>query len=107
MAGHAAAHLAVGRVRRDPGRVADGGRIDTRLFPELAFGSPEAAKTEQGLLGTLREWRLEPGVEHVVLRRNGHTLVAALEGFGGGRRLRFLVEHVLFDADWGAPVTGR
>src|SRR5436305_1684916 len=49
VAGKAAAHLFVGRVRRRPAGVADRGNPNTRRLPEHPLRTPEAAEAEESL----------------------------------------------------------
>src|SRR5271170_5059071 len=50
MAGAAAAHLLIGRVRGRAAGIADRGDPHSRSLPEYSFGAPEAAETEHRLL---------------------------------------------------------
>src|SRR5438128_2531461 len=59
VAGQAAAHLAVRRVRRVAGRVADCGGIDAGQFPELPLGAPETPHCEDRALEASGKRRLE------------------------------------------------
>src|SRR4029077_18640375 len=59
-----AAHLAIRRVLRRAGRVADGRRVDARLLPELLLSAPEAAHAEHGKLEPIGKWRLDAMVIH-------------------------------------------
>ena len=66
--GHPAAHFAVGRVRRPPGGVANGGRVDARELPEFLLRAPEAAHAEHRLLEAVRKRRCEPMTVHEMRR---------------------------------------
>src|SRR2546422_74451 len=76
VAGHAAAHLAIVRVRRGASGIADGGRIDARCLPELPFSAPEAAHAEHRLLEPGRKRRREPVAVDEVRVGNRHRLRA-------------------------------
>src|SRR6185437_17016980 len=87
VAGETRADLAVGRVRRGPARVADGGAEDALLFPELALGAPEAAHCERGQLEPRRKRRFERRAVDEVARRDRHPLGAAGERLPRCRQL--------------------
>ena len=70
MAGHARADLAIRRVRRVAGGVADRGRVDARQLPEFLLRAPEAAHRRTSRARGLRKWRLEAMTVHEV--RGGH-----------------------------------
>jgi hypothetical protein len=74
VARQARAHFLVGRIRRQPGRVADRGREDSGRLPELALGAPEAAETEHRRLEPRWKRRRERMTVHEVLGRHRHAL---------------------------------
>src|SRR5215211_3129717 len=61
-----AAHLLVGRVRREAPRVADRRRVDAVDLPELTLGPPEAAEAEDRGARTLGKGRLKGRAEYGV-----------------------------------------
>src|SRR5215207_1178136 len=65
-----AAHLLVGRVRREAPRVADRRRVDAVDLPELTLGPPEAAEAEDRGARTLGKGRLKGRAEYGVPLRN-------------------------------------
>ncbi len=102
VAGAPGAGLLVRRVRREPARVAGGGRDHTGDLPEDPLGAPEAAHADVELLRALGERRDHRRPEHLVPVRDGHGRVPARQGGLGGRHLRAAEQP-----HGGSPVVGR
>src|SRR5215213_689808 len=82
--GTSAAHLLVGRVRREAPCVADRRRVDAVDLPERTLGPPEAAEAEDRGARTLGKRCSEGRSEHCMPLRNGELwLVSAGKRFGG------------------------
>jgi hypothetical protein len=90
----AGAHFFIGRVRRDAGRVADGGAVDAGQLPELAFGAPEAAQAEERQLRAGGEWRDDAVAVHEVLFGDRQRRGAAREDVSGVWQDGLLAERV-------------
>jgi hypothetical protein len=89
------AHLFVGRVRRLPARVADGGRPHARRLPEDALGAPEAAHPDHERLEALGPRRRGRVAQDDMLSRRGDRVLAARQGLPGLRHGRLVAaeEH--------------
>jgi hypothetical protein len=90
MAGHAAAHLLIGGIGRDPSHVAHRGDPNARNLPEPSLGAPVAAEREIGDVATRRVGAVKRTAGHDVTLRSGDRPVAARQGLGGIGKLERL-----------------
>src|SRR5207302_863403 len=91
VARHAAADLAVRRVRGEAACVTDLCRIHTRRLPEFLLGAPEAAHAEHGELHPVGEWLAHARAEDDVPLCDGHRVAASRKSFGLARDPRLLL----------------
>src|SRR5262245_61013841 len=94
--GHAGAHLAVGRIRRVPTCISDGGGIDTGRFPELPLGTPEASHREHRLFEPLGKRRHDAMAVDKMGLRYVHCLLTASYCLVGLWHPQFHVSFVPF-----------
>ena len=72
MAGHAAAHLLIGRVGRVAAGIADRRHMHPVHSPEHALRPPEAAQAKLNLAHALREWRPQRHPADMMHTQSGH-----------------------------------